>query len=259
MHSKTQIQTTLMALVSFFFLTGWCEPMRQAEARRRALAMTSTISTPVVVLRPVPTVGTAANMVEHNHGLEDYHNELVHFEVELHDHEHDLKDHDHALVDHDHGLQDLEQRFAELKKFTARASVQPKPSPVVAAAAPPAADPTPMGPVRRSSDGRPINVTTQAELDKLLASGKVVVVDFWADWCGPCRAIAPSLRELASEMKDKLVIVKVDIDKAPALNKRYNNSGRIPYLALFLNGSQIDEMSGAYPKPAIAAWIGQYL
>lgn len=95
------------------------------------------------------------------------------------------------------------------------------------------------------------------EQDVLKASGPVVV-DFWAEWCGPCKQIAPSLEEISAEMGDKVTIAKVNIDDNPEAPSTYGVRG-IPTLIMFKNGEVADTKVGALPKSQLVQWIEQNL
>jgi thioredoxin len=82
-----------------------------------------------------------------------------------------------------------------------------------------------------------------------------VVVDFWAEWCGPCRMVAPELEALASEHGDAIKVVKVDVDAAPAVARRYAISG-IPTIALFRDGQPAAFSVGAKPRQLIETDLG---
>lgn len=89
---------------------------------------------------------------------------------------------------------------------------------------------------------------------KVLQSEKPVLVDFWAEWCGPCKQVGPILDDLASEMGDKLTISKVNIDKNPESPSKYGVRG-IPTMMIFKNGEVIGTKVGAHPKSKIQEWI----
>ena len=98
------------------------------------------------------------------------------------------------------------------------------------------------------------NVTDASFDADVLQAGEPVLVDFWAEWCGPCRQIAPALEELSQEFNGKLTIAKVNIDENPETPGRYGVRG-IPTLMIFKDGELAATKVGAAPKSAIAAWI----
>lgn len=98
---------------------------------------------------------------------------------------------------------------------------------------------------------------TSFQQDVLNASGPVVV-DFWAEWCGPCKQIAPALEEISAEMGDKVTIAKVNIDDNPEAPSTYGVRG-IPTLIMFKDGEVADTKVGALPKSQLVQWIEQNL
>lgn len=97
--------------------------------------------------------------------------------------------------------------------------------------------------------------TTDNDFEKdVLNASKPVVVDFWAEWCGPCKQLAPILAELSSEMSDQVKIYKMDIDQNTGTPTKFNVRG-IPTLILFKEGKQVATKVGSLPKSALKAWI----
>jgi len=94
--------------------------------------------------------------------------------------------------------------------------------------------------------------------EKVLQSDKPVLVDFWAEWCGPCKAIGPSIEQLATEYSGKASVYKVDVDQEGELASQYGVMS-IPALLVFKNGKVVDQMVGAAPKAQIAALLDRAL
>lgn len=90
---------------------------------------------------------------------------------------------------------------------------------------------------------------------EVLDSVEPVVVDFWAEWCGPCKMIAPSLEEISNELAGKLKVAKLNIDENPDIAAQYGVRS-IPTLAMFKKGEVADIKVGASPKSALTSWIG---
>jgi thioredoxin 1 len=101
-------------------------------------------------------------------------------------------------------------------------------------------------------------VTDATFEDDVLKAPGLVLVDFWAEWCGPCRAIAPALEQLAEEFAGKVQIAKVNVDDNPAVPARFNIRG-IPTLMFFRGGDVVDVTVGAVPKSALASTITKLL
>ena len=93
-------------------------------------------------------------------------------------------------------------------------------------------------------------IATNTSFDEVLASEKLVIVDFWATWCGPCRMLSPLLDEVEEEMADKIEVVKVNVDDADEVAMRYRIMS-IPTLLFFKNGAMVDRSVGAMPKSAL--------
>ena len=90
--------------------------------------------------------------------------------------------------------------------------------------------------------------------DEVLNAAEPVIVDFWAEWCGPCKMIAPSLEEISNEMAGRIKVAKVNIDENPEIAAQYGVRS-IPTLAMFKAGEVADIKVGAAPKTALTSWI----
>ncbi|MEN9955660.1 MAG: hypothetical protein RLY34_467 [Actinomycetota bacterium] len=102
------------------------------------------------------------------------------------------------------------------------------------------------------------DVTTASFQADVLSSAKPVLVDFWAEWCGPCRMVSPILDEIAAEYGDKIDIVKVNVDNEPGLAQQYGITG-IPALQVFQNGALVKSMVGAKPKAVLVKDLEEFL
>lgn len=99
-----------------------------------------------------------------------------------------------------------------------------------------------------------VKVTDASFEQDVLKSAEPVVVDFWAEWCGPCRQIGPALEEIATDLQGKVKIAKVNVDENPQIAQQYGIRS-IPTLLLFKNGERVDQKVGAAPKGDLSRWI----
>ena len=99
------------------------------------------------------------------------------------------------------------------------------------------------------------DATFQAEV---LEADKPIMVDFWAEWCGPCRAVSPILDKIAEEHADKLSIVKLNVDDNPEIAMKYGITS-IPAMYVFKGGEVVKRVIGAKPKPALEADLADFL
>jgi len=101
-------------------------------------------------------------------------------------------------------------------------------------------------------------VTDATFEDEVLKSDKPVIVDYWAEWCGPCRQVAPVLEEIATEHADKIEVVKLNVDDNPATSQRYRILN-IPTLSVFKDGEVVKEIVGARPKSALLRELADFI
>ena len=99
-----------------------------------------------------------------------------------------------------------------------------------------------------------VKVTDKTFQDEVLAADVPVLVDFWAEWCGPCKMIAPALEEISTELAGKVKVAKLNIDENPELAAKFGVRS-IPTLAMFKGGEVADIKVGAAPKTALTSWI----
>jgi thioredoxin 1 len=105
----------------------------------------------------------------------------------------------------------------------------------------------------------PVTPVTDADFEQeVKQSDKLVLVDFWAEWCGPCRRVGPLVEELANEYGDKLKVCKVDVESSPDTAGEYGIMS-IPALLLFKDGELVDQRVGFSPKEALKSWVDENL
>lgn len=104
----------------------------------------------------------------------------------------------------------------------------------------------------------PVNVSDATFKQEVLDADKPVLVDFWATWCGPCKAVAPILEKIADDKADSLKIAKVDIDQHQQYAAQLGVTG-IPTMVLFKNGQPVEKIVGALPEQALLARVAPHL
>jgi len=105
--------------------------------------------------------------------------------------------------------------------------------------------------------GKAVEIT-DSNFEEIIKTDKPVLVDFWAEWCGPCKMIAPVVEELASDFEGKAVIAKVDVDANPEVSAKFGIRS-IPTLLVFKNGEVVDKQIGAVPKNVLSEKLNAQL
>ena len=109
-----------------------------------------------------------------------------------------------------------------------------------------------------TTDTKPITVTDESFEQEIESSKGLVIVDFWAEWCGPCRMIAPAVRELADEYNGRVAVGKLNIDENPDTPQKYGVRS-IPTLLLFKNGEVVESTVGVAGKEQLAALLDKHV
>ena len=99
-----------------------------------------------------------------------------------------------------------------------------------------------------------VTVTDESFKSDVLESDKPVLVDFWADWCGPCKMIAPALEEISEELGESVTIAKMDIMESTEVPQKFGVQS-IPLMVLFKNGEPVEQKLGAAPKSQLQSWL----
>lgn len=102
------------------------------------------------------------------------------------------------------------------------------------------------------------NVTNGNFETEVLKCDKVVIVDFWAEWCGPCRALAPVLDKIAEENPDTIKVCKVNVEEEPQLAAKFNIRN-IPFMCVFKDGQKVNDLVGNLPKDKILAEVNKHV
>lgn len=122
-----------------------------------------------------------------------------------------------------------------------------------------AAEPAKQKPTHSGKADVVVNAASKAAFDQAALKAKgLILVDFYADWCPPCRQLGPLLAEIAQEQAGKLTVVKVNVDKVPELAQQYQVKG-IPHLVLLRDGKTVDTQTGFRPKEELLKWLAPQL
>ena len=107
-------------------------------------------------------------------------------------------------------------------------------------------------------NGKPISMTGTQLTRAIEKTGELLIVDFWATWCGPCKQFAPTFKQVAAQIEPKARFIKIETEKEQAISAKYNIRS-IPTLAIFKDGNEIDRVSGALSASDFTNWFNQYL
>jgi len=107
-------------------------------------------------------------------------------------------------------------------------------------------------------NSKPLRVNDQDFDEKVLGADKPVLVDFWAEWCAPCRMVGPVVERIAGERDESLIVAKLNIDESPIVAQRYGIMS-IPTLVVFSGGAPVEGTVGAVPYEPLNEWVGQLL
>ena len=105
--------------------------------------------------------------------------------------------------------------------------------------------------------GKPISMTGAQLTRAIEKTGELLIVDFWATWCGPCQQFAPTFKQVAAQLEPKARFIKIETEKEQAISAKYNIRS-IPTLAIFKNGKEIDRVSGAMSASDFSNWINKH-
>jgi len=105
--------------------------------------------------------------------------------------------------------------------------------------------------------GKPISMTGTQLTRAIEKTGELLIVDFWATWCGPCQQFAPTFKQVAAQLEPKARFIKIETEKEQAISAKYNILS-IPTLAIFKNGKEIDRVSGAMTASNFSNWVIQH-
>jgi thioredoxin 1 len=109
------------------------------------------------------------------------------------------------------------------------------------------------------ADSKNVLTATDSNFDtEVMKSSELAMVDFWAEWCGPCRLLAPTLEEVANEYPGKVKVYKMNVDENPAVPARFHVRG-IPTVIFFKNGQAVDQLVGNHPKNSIVQVVQKHI